>query len=309
MTITLSPVSKASRYAAPVPARASRFARVLEQSPGLLERLEDCSGAELGLRDEAALARTLLDEILASFAELHSAKNGDIPASAFGALIGQLKVVQSIVRDAADIEAKRDDQKLSATHVLMLVASLRDTLRAAMLQTFGERAASVVDDVFGNAKWTGDLRDDVLAEALAAPAAYTVSFRKLERDDSGTVREGAVVPNPGAPQSWDATPPVMPCNTATPVAEANGAGDVIGPSPTTSQDTPQNQPKRATIPASASGGGGRVSVPPISEDEIATSKPLDALTLRAKNLRTQLDKLNAARERERAERAAKLNSV
>ena len=288
---------------------------MLEQSPGLLERLEDCSGAELGLRDEAALARTLLDEILASFAELHSAKNGDIPASAFAALIGQLKVVQSIVRDAADIEAKRDDQKLSATHVLMLVASLRDTLRAAMLQTFGERAASVVDDVFGNAKWTGDLRDDVLAEALAAPAAYTVSFRKLERDDSGTVREGAVVQNvqhvqnPGAPQSWDATPPVMPCNTATPVAEANGAGDEIGPSPTTSQDTSrQDSPKRATIQSGASGGGGRVSVPPISEDEIATSKPLDALTLRAKNLRTQLDKLNAAREAERAARAAKLNT-
>lgn len=282
---------------------------MLEQSPGLLERLEDCSGAELGLRDEAALARTLLDEILASFAELHSAKNGDIPASAFAALIGQLKVVQSVVRDAADIEAKRDDQKLSATHVLMLVASLRDTLRAAMLQTFGERAASVVDDVFGNAKWTGDLRDDVLAEALAAPAAYTVSFRKLERDDSGTVREGAIVqnvPNPGAPQSWDATLPVIPCNTVIPpVAEASGAGNVIGPSPT----VPQDAPKRATIPASASGGGGRVSVPPISEDEIATSKPLDALTLRAKNLRTQLDKLNAARERERAERAAKLNSV
>lgn len=281
---------------------------MLEQSPGLLARLQDCADAELGLRDEAALARTMLDEILSAFADIHSARNGEIPASAFAALIGQLKVVQSVVRDAAEIEAKRDDQKLSATHVLMLVASLRDTLRAQLLQSFGERAASVVDDVFGAAKWTGDLRDDVLAEALAAPAAYTVSFRKLERDDAGTVREGGAVTHvagAGAPQSWDAVPPVMPCNTAIPpVAEASGAGDAVGPSPTVLPR--QNAPKRATSPASASDGADGVGTPP--DEEPMTSKPLDALTLRAKTLRVQLDKLAADRAKDVERAAAKLRT-
>lgn len=150
MAIKLAAVSTvpAPVHVAPIPARAARFTRALEQSPGLLERLQECSDAELGLRDEAALARTLLDEILESFAVAHRAENGNVPAAVFAALIGQLKTVQSIVRDAAEIESKRDDQKLSARHVLMLVASLRDKLRAQLMSAFGERAASTVDDVF-----------------------------------------------------------------------------------------------------------------------------------------------------------------
>lgn len=143
-----------------------------------------------------------------------------------------------------------------------------------------------------------------------------MSFRKLERDGAGTVREGAAVqhvalPNPGAPQSWDPAPPVIPCNTEPPVAAASGAGDAVGPSPAAPPAAVlprQDASGRATIPASASDGEDGDGTPPaLNEDEIATSKPLDALTVRAKSLRAQLDRMNAERERERTARGAKLN--
>lgn len=167
----------------------NRYERNAEQSPALLEQLQDAAQADVGLRDEVALARTMLDMIVAQFARLHARNNGAIEPNTFLLLGEQLRQVQRIVKDAADIEAKRDDQRLSAAHVLLLMSSLRDDLTAQLGAAFGPDAATLVGDTFARAKWPDALDDETLREALSAPAAYKVQFRVIEKGPDEQPRE------------------------------------------------------------------------------------------------------------------------
>ncbi len=180
-----------TRELSPRPGAAlrARYERTLEMSPALLDRLQQASASELSLRDEVALARTLLDEVLASVAAAHG-RTGKLSADGLGLLMEQLNQVHRLVESAASIEAKRGDQALSATHVLLLVTALRDDLRRSLTAAFGDGAAELVDDAFRRQRWTGGLDPAAVAEALAAPAAYEVKFRPLEREGGdGPVRE------------------------------------------------------------------------------------------------------------------------
>lgn len=160
---------------------------MLESSPALLERLKDASQSEIDLTGEIAVARTLLEEVLGLFARKHSTTGGQIDPSSYSLITSQLTQVQRIVRDAADIESKRTDQRLSATHVLMLLGRLRDELNRALTAAFGGRAADVVGDVFGRQKWTGSLDDEKVREALAEPQSYDVAFRLIDREGEQVV--------------------------------------------------------------------------------------------------------------------------
>ena len=102
-----------------------------------------------------------------------------------------LNQVQSMVRDAAAIEAKRDDQKISAAHMLTLLVSLRDDLKRRLNMGFGEHAAQLVDEVFGRAKWTGGLRDEDVHDALLEPSAFELKLRIVDREGDA-LKEAAV---------------------------------------------------------------------------------------------------------------------
>ena len=176
-------------YINTTPRYESRYSRALEQAPGLMARLQDASTAEIGLRDEVGLARTMLDEALAAMAPCH-ARNGSLPPAALAAVMSMLQQVQGIVRDAAAIEAKRTDQRISATHVLTLLAALRDDLKRALYAGFGEHAAAVVDDAFSRARWTGGLRDEDVKDALLEPAAFDFRLRIVDREGDA-IKESA----------------------------------------------------------------------------------------------------------------------
>lgn len=167
----------------------NRYSRALEQAPELLATLNDQSQADLELRSEAGLARTLLEQVLAQLGEMHG-KSGvmnPLVLQNVSALLGQ---VQSIVRDAAAIEAKRNDQRINATHMLTLLVALRNDLKRRLNMAFGDAAGEIVEACFAGAKWTGGLREDDVAEALLEPAAFELKLRVVDREGD-TIKESA----------------------------------------------------------------------------------------------------------------------
>ena len=140
------------------PPGTSAYARALSAAPALLARLEDAAKRDLRLQDEVALARAMLDEIVGKFALAYEQSEGKLDPAAYVAVVAQLRQVQSLVQSAAEIDARRDDQTLSAAHVFALLGGLRDELKRALRAAFhdieGERAAGLVDSAFQNARWT-----------------------------------------------------------------------------------------------------------------------------------------------------------
>lgn len=118
------------------------------------------------------------------------ARSGQLSPLALQSTSAMLGQVQSMVRDAAAIEAKRADQRLSATHVLTLLVALRDDLKRRLHAAFGEAASAVVDEVFRAAKWTGGLREEDVKDALLEPAAFDFRLRVIDREGDA-VRESA----------------------------------------------------------------------------------------------------------------------
>lgn len=168
---------------------ANRYTRSLEQAPELIATLNDESTRDLGLRDEVGLARMLLDQILQQLGELHG-KSGHLNPLLVQSVSSMLAQVQGIVRDAAAIEAKRNDQKISATHMLTLLVSLRDNLKRRLIMSFGEAASQIVEDVFANARWTGGLRDEDVHDAMLEPAAFDLRLHIVDREGDA-LREAA----------------------------------------------------------------------------------------------------------------------
>lgn len=159
----------------------SRYARVLEGCPRLLERLRSAAEADpYDLRDEVKVIRALAEDAISTLA-LAEATGTPSPLDLKNAR-SLIKQVQSLVKDAADIEAKRRDQRLSAAHVLGLLSALRDDLCRHLRQAYGEEAALIVDARFNAAPWTAHLDQDTVKAALAAPASYDVAFRAIERE-------------------------------------------------------------------------------------------------------------------------------
>lgn len=167
----------------------SRYARALEQAPELLATLNDVSASELNLNGEVALARTLLESILVQLGDMH-ARTGMLSPLVAQGVSSMLAQVQSLVRDAAAIEAKRDDQRISATHMLTLLVALRDDLKRRLNMAFGDVAAQLVEDTFNNARWTGGLREEDVADALLEPAAFELKLRIVDREGDA-LREAA----------------------------------------------------------------------------------------------------------------------
>lgn len=158
----------------------NRYSKSLEQAPGLLASLEDYSSQELSLNSEVGVARMLLEQILEQLGAAH-AKVGQISPMVAESVARLLAQVQSMVQSAAAIEAKRVDQKISATHMLALLVGLRNDLKRRLTMAFGEAAGDVVDSTFGNAKWTGSLRDEDVHDALLEPAAFDLRLRPVDR--------------------------------------------------------------------------------------------------------------------------------
>jgi hypothetical protein len=162
--------------------RRSRYERVLEGCPRLLDRLKSAAEADpYDLQGEVQVIRALTEDALGALAGTEA--RGEAPSSIdLKNVRSLLKQVQGIVKDAADIEAKRRDQRLSAAHVLGLLAGLRDDLCRHLRQAYGEEAAQIVDARFSAAPWTAHLDQETVKAALQAPATYDVAFRTIERD-------------------------------------------------------------------------------------------------------------------------------
>lgn len=154
-----------------------------------MSTLNDQAQSEIGLRDEVGLARTLLEQLLAQLGEYHG-KEGKLHPLVFDGVRSMLGQVQSIVQSAAAIEAKRDDQKISATHILTLLVALRDDLKRRLNMAFGEQAAEIVESVFDAARWTGGLRDEDVHDALLEPAAFDLKLRVVDREGDA-IKEAA----------------------------------------------------------------------------------------------------------------------
>lgn len=167
----------------PTAAKAAnnRYTKSLEQAPGLLASLTDYSSQELSLNSEVGVARMLLEQILERLGESHG-KTGLVSPLVADSVSRLLAQVQSMVTSAAAIEAKRTDQKISATHMLALLVSLRNDLKRRLTMAFGEAAGDVVDSTFQNARWTGGLRDEDVHDALLEPAAFDLRLRPVDRD-------------------------------------------------------------------------------------------------------------------------------
>lgn len=123
----------------------------------------------------------LLDEVLQRVAKLHG-EQGELSAQGLSVTSSMLTQVERIVSSAAAIEAKRNDQRISATHVLTLLVALRDDLKRTLYSSFGEHAAAVVDGVFTRARWTGGLSEEAVRDALLEPASFDFRLRVVERE-------------------------------------------------------------------------------------------------------------------------------
>jgi hypothetical protein len=156
------------------------YADVLEHSPTLLARLKRAAEQDLSLRGEVALARGLLSELLAKLAQVHG-KDGKLNLEAMVLAQGMIKELSLVVERAAGIESKRVDQGLDAAKLVLLMTNLRNGLRQALDRAGFAGALPYIDAAFEKAKWTGDLSEEVVEEALRAPAAYDVKFRLIDR--------------------------------------------------------------------------------------------------------------------------------
>jgi hypothetical protein len=167
----------------------NRYARALETAPGLLSSLNDAKQSELSLTDEVGLARTLLEQVLHQVGEIHR-QTGNLNPLVIQGVQNMLTQVQSMVGSAAAIEAKRADQKISATHILTLLIALRDDLKRRLNMAFGEAAGNVVEECFNAARWTGGLKDEDVAAALLEPSAFELKLRVVDREGD-QIRESA----------------------------------------------------------------------------------------------------------------------
>lgn len=165
---------------APTVAR-NRYAGALEQAPELLATLKAQSENEFDLTSEITLARTLLENLVQQVGASH-ARAGNINPLALDGVSRMISQVQSIVSTAACIQAKRDDQRISAGAILALLVALRDDLKRRMNMAFGENAALIVEEVFKNARWTGGLKEEDVREALLAPAAFDLQLSVVDRE-------------------------------------------------------------------------------------------------------------------------------
>jgi len=170
--------------------KQSRYADALESSPELLDELKSAAEESLSLRDEISVARTILGESIRSMGRATAQNNGVLP-QAFGMLVlQQMREVNSLISSCASIEAKRQDQQLDAAKLILLLGRLRDDLRLSLKEAGFLGAIPFIDAAFGRARWTGQLDDAAVAEALQAPASFDVKFRPIERDSDGKLLEG-----------------------------------------------------------------------------------------------------------------------
>lgn len=167
----------------------NRYARALEQAPELLAVVQDQATQEIDLKSEVGLARMLLEQLIEELGK-YQARQGTLHPLHTQNVTSMLAQVQSIVRDAAQIDAKRIDQKISAQHMLTLLVSLRDDLKRRLNMAFGEVAAQVVEDVFKTARWTGALRDEDVQDALLQPASFELKLRTVDREGDA-IKEAA----------------------------------------------------------------------------------------------------------------------
>lgn len=168
----------------------NRYLRLLEESPDLQHEVREAAAQDLSLRGEVALARTLLAQVAKALAKVHGS-TGVLTAELFDLMNRQLAAVTGIVSSAAQIEAKKTDQRLDAGRLLVLLAGLRDDLVRSLAATH-PGAEVVVRRCFERAKWTGEMTEERVQEALLAPAAYDVRFRRIDRDKDGHVKESEV---------------------------------------------------------------------------------------------------------------------
>jgi len=171
------------------PPRGNRYSRALEKAPELLATLEDRKSQELELGSEVGLARMLLEQLLGDLGEGH-ARNGVLNPIALDGVRSLLQQVHGVVTSAAGIEAKRNDQKISAATILTLLVGLRDELKRKLNMAFGETASQVVEDVFAHARWTGGLRDEDVRDALLEPAAFELKLRQVDREGDALKEAG-----------------------------------------------------------------------------------------------------------------------
>ena len=182
-----------------------RYAKALEIAPTLADRLAaEIASSDVELRDEVAVARTLLGEILERLAATHTATSGKLDPTLTAFALQTLKQVAGIVAQAAGIEAKRGDQVLDAARVAILVGQLRGDVERSLRAAHMDAAADVVRDCFERARWTGGLTDEAVSDALKAPLAYDVKFRVIDRQADGRVVETDQLIDP-ARVSHDAT--------------------------------------------------------------------------------------------------------
>lgn len=174
-----------------------QYTKILERSPVLLDRLREAQGESLSLRSEAALARALLGHVLSVLAQAHG-RTGKLDADALGLVLQQLEQVSRIVEKGAGIEAKRDDQRIEISKLVILMSALRDDLRRNLKRAGLEPALEFVDAAFARARWTGELSEEAVNEVLAAPASYNVEFRPIEREGDKLVEREKTASDPAA---------------------------------------------------------------------------------------------------------------
>lgn len=169
--------------------RISRYESALASAPHLLEELRDAAEESLSLRDEISVARTILGESIRSLGRATAMNDGVMPAGLGQLVLSQMREVNSLIGSCAAIEAKRQDQQLDAAKLILLLGRLRDDLRQSLREAGMSGAVPFIDAAFERARWTGQLDDAAVQEALSAPASFDVKFRPIERDEQGKLLE------------------------------------------------------------------------------------------------------------------------